>query len=175
MNLFSSKSRTSSTTSTISVTSATNTTANAVKPEAVVDGNVGSLGYAAPVLNGNGAVPSPDLDKVAILDAGSQFGKVSAVGECALGERSATQTSSLVGRILDDVSSCGLLQVIDRRVRELNVYTEMLPLETPVAELLKRNFKYVSLIDVSESLHSRSFDWLIDWLIDWMNEPFAVE
>ena len=73
--------------------------------------------------------------------------------------------------ILDDVFSCGLLQVIDRRVRELNVYTEMLPLETPVAELLKRNFKYVSLIDLSDSLHCHS----VDWLIDWMNEPFVVE
>ena len=52
---------------------------NVIKQEAavVVDGNVGSLlGYAAPVLNGNGTALPADLDKVAILDAGSQFGKV---------------------------------------------------------------------------------------------------
>ncbi|CAF1162237.1 unnamed protein product [Adineta ricciae] len=49
-----------------------------------------------------------EYDKVAILDAGSQYAKV-----------------------------------IDRRVRELSVYSELVPLQTPVTELLSRQYKAI--------------------------------
>lgn len=49
---------------------------------------------------------SDDYDKVAILDAGSQYAKV-----------------------------------IDRRIRELSVYSELVPLQTSVTELLSRKYK----------------------------------
>ncbi|CAF3482484.1 unnamed protein product [Rotaria sp. Silwood1] len=49
-----------------------------------------------------------EYDKVAILDAGSQYAKV-----------------------------------IDRRVRELSVYSELVPLQTPVSELLSRKYKAI--------------------------------
>ena len=51
---------------------------------------------------------STDYDKVAILDAGSQYAKV-----------------------------------IDRRIRELAVYSELVPLQTPVSELLARQYKAI--------------------------------
>jgi GMP synthase (glutamine-hydrolysing) len=51
---------------------------------------------------------SDDYDKVAILDAGSQYAKV-----------------------------------IDRRIRELSVYSELVPLQTPVTELLSRQYKAI--------------------------------
>ena len=51
---------------------------------------------------------SDDYDKVAILDAGSQYAKV-----------------------------------IDRRIRELAVYSELIPLQTSVQELINRNFKAI--------------------------------
>jgi GMP synthase (glutamine-hydrolysing) len=51
---------------------------------------------------------SSQHDKVAILDAGSQYAKV-----------------------------------IDRRIRELSVYSELIPLETPVSELLSRQYKAI--------------------------------
>jgi GMP synthase (glutamine-hydrolysing) len=49
-----------------------------------------------------------EYDKVAILDAGSQYAKV-----------------------------------IDRRIRELAVYSELVPLQTPVTELLSRQYKAI--------------------------------
>jgi GMP synthase (glutamine-hydrolysing) len=52
--------------------------------------------------------PSEEYDKVAILDAGSQYAKV-----------------------------------IDRRIRELSVYSELIPLQTSVTELLSRNYKAI--------------------------------
>ncbi|CAF1038919.1 unnamed protein product [Rotaria sordida] len=51
---------------------------------------------------------SNEYDKVAILDAGSQYAKV-----------------------------------IDRRIRELSVYSELVPLQTPVSELLSRKYKAI--------------------------------
>ena len=51
---------------------------------------------------------STDYDKVAILDAGSQYAKV-----------------------------------IDRRIRELAVYSELVPLQTPASELIARQFKAI--------------------------------
>jgi GMP synthase (glutamine-hydrolysing) len=51
---------------------------------------------------------SGDYDKVAILDAGSQYAKV-----------------------------------IDRRIRELSVYSELVPLQTTVNELLSREYKAI--------------------------------
>jgi GMP synthase (glutamine-hydrolysing) len=53
-------------------------------------------------------IESSQYDKVAILDAGSQYAKV-----------------------------------IDRRIRELSVYSELIPLETPVSELLSRQYKAI--------------------------------
>jgi GMP synthase (glutamine-hydrolysing) len=49
-----------------------------------------------------------EYDKVAILDAGSQYAKV-----------------------------------IDRRIRELSIYSELIPLQTPVTELLSRKYKAI--------------------------------
>ncbi|CAF5024668.1 unnamed protein product, partial [Rotaria magnacalcarata] len=49
-----------------------------------------------------------EYDKVAILDAGSQYAKV-----------------------------------IDRRIRELSVYSELIPLQTSVTELLSRKYKAI--------------------------------
>ena len=54
------------------------------------------------------AHPTDDYDKVAILDAGSQYAKV-----------------------------------IDRRIRELAVCSELIPLQTPVSELLARQYKAI--------------------------------
>jgi len=51
---------------------------------------------------------SDDYDKVAILDAGSQYAKV-----------------------------------IDRRIRELSVYSELVPLQTSVTELLSHQYKAI--------------------------------
>ncbi|CAF4453693.1 unnamed protein product [Rotaria sp. Silwood2] len=51
---------------------------------------------------------SDEYDKVAILDAGSQYAKV-----------------------------------IDRRIRELSVYSELVPLQTSVTELLSRKYKAI--------------------------------
>jgi GMP synthase (glutamine-hydrolysing) len=51
---------------------------------------------------------SDEYDKVAILDAGSQYAKV-----------------------------------IDRRIRELSIYSELVPLQTPVTELLERKYKAI--------------------------------
>jgi GMP synthase (glutamine-hydrolysing) len=51
---------------------------------------------------------SSDYDKVAILDAGSQYAKV-----------------------------------IDRRIRELSVYSELVPLQTSVTELLSHQYKAI--------------------------------
>jgi GMP synthase (glutamine-hydrolysing) len=53
-------------------------------------------------------IESSQYDKVAILDAGSQYAKV-----------------------------------IDRRIRELSVYSELIPLQTPVSELLSRQYKAI--------------------------------
>ena len=52
--------------------------------------------------------PTDEYDKVAILDAGSQYAKV-----------------------------------IDRRIRELAVCSELVPLQTPVSELLARQYKAI--------------------------------
>ena len=51
---------------------------------------------------------SQNYDKVAILDAGSQYAKV-----------------------------------IDRRIRELSICSELIPLQTPVSELLARQYKAI--------------------------------
>lgn len=48
-------------------------------------------------------------------------------------------------------------QVIDRRVRELNVYTEILPLETPLSVLLEQKFKYVLFLNSTASVKQCSF------------------
>ncbi|KAI6232931.1 Glutamine amidotransferase [Aphelenchoides fujianensis] len=50
-------------------------------------------------------------------------------------------------------------KVIDRRVRECNVYSEMLPLNTPAKEITKRQFRFVLFVSIQ--LNSRVFRAII--------------
>jgi GMP synthase (glutamine-hydrolysing) len=68
---------------------------------------------------------------VAILDAGAQYGKV-------IIHSSNDQVNHLHSSTLTLPQ-----QLIDRAVRELKVETELLPLNTPAAEISAKGYKYV--------------------------------
>ena len=84
----------------------------------------------------NGDFNSDGAERVVILDAGAQFGKVS----CFLG-----LASHLCCPTSFNSQPKGLitvhLQVIDRRVRELSVESIMLPLSCTAEEIKKEKFK----------------------------------
>lgn len=66
-----------------------------------------------------------DVDRVALLDAGAQYGKV---------ENYEISFYNVLALLM-------IMQVIDRRIRELNVQCIMLPLETSAASLKGKGFR----------------------------------
>lgn len=82
--------------------------------------------------NGNDVVESlspvpADTERIVILDAGAQYGKV---------------RKHFLGHYISWVMRWNL-KVIDRRVREHLVESDLLPLETPAEVLLQQGYKAI--------------------------------
>ena len=67
-------------------------------------------------------------DRVIILDAGAQYGKVNV---------------TIFGEVFEKISTFFLVQVIDRKVRELQVESEILPLATSAQHIKDQGFKAI--------------------------------
>jgi len=51
------------------------------------------------------------------------------------------------------IANVYFFQVIDRRVRELSINTDVLPLNTPVTEILEKGYKYVTFTNTYKLTH----------------------